>query len=105
MKKEYFTKLVPAENGEMKMFLCTTEIEVGDKYYTSNSFDKLVSEPFCETGTHALWSMLAYKTFGRCDENATWIKEDMQFSEDDIEGYMWAGNQDQLGYFVLKQKY
>lgn len=67
---------------KVKLFLCSRDIQVGDEFF-DNKGNKYVyqTEDFEESYFE---SDLAYKVIGEVSPDATWVKEGMEFNDDQI---------------------
>lgn len=101
---KYVTKII-----EGKMMACSSDIRVGEKFLDKDTLEEHTCIGI--KGNMIQWDedcfiakFLCIQPVAATDETADWIKEDMEFDEDDVEGFMWAGNTDQLGFLVFKMK-
>lgn len=95
--KPYFAKYLPVK-GEIKakLFLCSRDIQVGDKYFHDDFYPYPVGD-IADTNTKVMnahmmvsnegedyegdWS---YKVVGEISPEATWVKEGDEFDEDEV---------------------
>lgn len=105
MSKKYFTKYLqynkPLKDGDIgimllvddevkpfKLFLCSREIEVGDKLRTFTGDSTIPVVLGCEAEREALQTGIDnYKLFnviGEVSPDAIWVVEDMEFDENEV---------------------
>jgi hypothetical protein len=102
-----FKEMIGYKNGnysEVKLFLCSRDIQIGDKYFRHGSDEEYTSTPLGESsrGSHGLWSMGTYKVIGEISSEATWVKEGDEFDE-----YRWIyypGEDMETEYITQEQK-
>ncbi len=106
-------KNIPIEVGDFALDLTDMRlITVTKKYldkdmdggYVTMIGDGESASNKCVRVKMSLFETATGKYVGALDETADWIKEGMEFEEEDVEGFMWAGNRDQYGYFVITRK-
>lgn len=76
-----FLKLKNAK--KVKLFLCSKDIQVGDKFFD----ERFLGEEFeveSECHLHKLTDGKRFKIIGEISPNATWVKEGDEFDEEDI---------------------
>ena len=87
---KYFVKLLPVEENPKisKMFLCSRDIKIGDIIYDSKFNTKyLYTEEIdfdSDIPTISGADITGYKIIGKISPEANWLKEGMEFSEDEI---------------------
>jgi hypothetical protein len=87
--KKYFAKYLPVEGEikKVKLFLCSRNIEVGDKYYYNGTeTDICDSEIRLEQikEQEEKHGQKRFKVIGEISPEAIWVKEEDGFDEDDI---------------------
>jgi len=66
---------------KVKLFLCSRDIQVGDKM-TRLDGSKFKADKAPDGSAH--WNGHAYKVIGEVSPDATWVKEGMEFDEEEI---------------------
>jgi hypothetical protein len=89
--KKYFAKYLPVEGEikKVKLFLCSRNIEVGDKYYYNGTeTDICDSEIRLEQikEQEEKHGQKRFKVIGEISPEAIWVKEGDEFNEVDVRG-------------------
>lgn len=103
MNKKYFTKYLPIENGfkrvvknaqgipidheqEVKLFLCSKDIQIGDKVQYPNGvvIDNL-QIPQEDIDLLKFLPNGPFKVIGEVSKDAVWVTEGMEFDENEID--------------------
>lgn len=90
---DYVVPLNTDNLTKVKLFLCSRDIQVGDRYFKNGSDEKLVSYlTYWEQDgvkqdilSHELWYMGTYKVLGEISLEATWVKEGDEFERNDFQ--------------------
>lgn len=89
-----------------KLFLCSRDIQVGDEYFIGDGV-----KYYCKTvkngKVHAQAPMIAdlkdcYKVIGEISPKATWVKEGMEFDEDEIERWIMCRSVGDCDHFKVE---
>lgn len=70
----------------VKLFLCSRDIQVGDKYLTAPDYTK---ERICEDNSYSFEHCL--KVIGKVSPEAVWVTEGMEFEEEDVQVICYDG--------------
>jgi hypothetical protein len=83
----------------VKLFLCSRDIKVGDKYLTAPDYSK---ERTCEDTSYSFDNCL--KIIGEISPEATWVKDGDEFDENEVAGLVALLAYDfdpyKLGYMI-----
>jgi len=74
---------VEGEPRKVKLFLCSRDIQVGDKVLDEEFCDWIVEENDLKNLS------LLTKVIGEISKDAIWVKEGDEFNEDEIEEWYW----------------
>jgi hypothetical protein len=93
----------PSTVRPAKLFLCSRDIQVGDKWYKNGveQQDTFIEEDAFPMGDYAS-SLNSYKVIGEISPEATWVKEGDEFDE-----YRWRWKEDEhyeTEYFTEEEK-
>jgi len=75
---------------KVKLFLCTYDIKVGDRFYDEKGFDYIYQEE--DFSEEYFEQNNAFKVLGEVSNEALWIKEGDEFNESFIEEWYWHLN-------------
>lgn len=83
-KCELDTPLANKYNKKVKLFLCSRDIQAGDKIWHefSNTFVEIGQE-YIDTMTEEK-QKISFKVIGEISHNAVWVKEGDEFDEDEV---------------------